>query len=60
MEKGGFKEMFEGLELAEKYLEELHKHPFTTLLWTAGAVIAIVALVIYSRWHERKNNRKHW
>jgi len=52
--------MFEGLELAEKYLEELHKHPFTTLLWTAGAVIAIVALVIYSRWHERKNNRKHW
>lgn len=52
--------MFEGLELAEKYLDEFHKHPVSTLLWTTGAVIAISALVIYSSWHEKKTNRKHW
>lgn len=46
--------MFGGLELAQKYLEEFHKHPFSTLLWTAGTIIAISALVIYSRWHEKK------
>ena len=53
--------MLESHELAQEYLEQFFKHPLSTSLWTAGIVIAIIAVVIYSKWHENKNNkRKFW
>ena len=50
--------MLESHELAQEYLEQFFKHPLSTSLWTAGIVIAIIAVVIYSKWHENKNNKK--
>lgn len=46
--------MFEGLELAEKYLEHFQKYPLSTSLWTAGVIFTIIVAAIYSRWLEKK------
>lgn len=53
--------MLESYELVQEYIEQFNKHPLSTSLWTAGIVIAIITIVIYSKWHENKNNkRKFW
>jgi len=48
----------EGYRLAEAYMEEFHKNPIATTLWTAAAVLSVAAIVIYSKWKEHKKNQK--
>lgn len=52
----------ESYKLAEAYMEEFHKNPVATTLWTVVAVLSITAIVIYSRWKERKKKQreKYW